>query len=133
MGSLEALRRMLRQSHHAGPEKLPEMAMRAAPVVGASTMVIYLVDHQQQVLVPLAGGPERTAIAVDGTLGGRHAGQNDTEAEDGRRGACGPSCAADRPQGTCVHECVSFGQPMGRLRYEASVFPPPTCRATVEA
>ncbi len=73
MSSLEALRLLLRQSHHAGPEKLPEMAMEAAPVVGATAMVIYLVDHQQRELVPLAGGPAppRTAIAIDGTLAGR--------------------------------------------------------------
>jgi hypothetical protein len=73
MSSLEALRRLLRQSHHARPEDLPEMAMRAAPMVDATALVIYLVDHQQRVLVPLVGGssPRRELIAIDGTLPGR--------------------------------------------------------------
>ena len=73
MGGIEVLRRLLRQSHHAGPEKLPDMAMRAAPVVGATAAVIYLVDHQQRELVPLTGGsaPPRGPVAVDGTLAGR--------------------------------------------------------------
>jgi serine phosphatase RsbU (regulator of sigma subunit) len=73
MSRREALERLLGQSHHAGPEDLPEMAMRAAPAVGAVAMVIYVVDHQQRFLVPLSGGtaPARTTIAVDGTLAGR--------------------------------------------------------------
>ena len=71
--SLESLRQLLRQSHHARPEDLPEMAMRAAHWMDTSAMVIYLVDHQQRVLVPLLGGtaPHRESFSVDGTLGGR--------------------------------------------------------------
>ncbi len=73
MSSLESLRQLLQQAHHARPEDLPEMAMRAAPLVDATVMVIYLVDHQQRVLLPLLGGsaPEREPINVDGTLPGR--------------------------------------------------------------
>ncbi len=73
MNRLEPLRQMLRQSHHARPEDLPEMAMRAAPTLGAAAMVIYVVDHQQRVLIPLLGGsaPDRSAMPVDGTLAGR--------------------------------------------------------------
>ena len=73
MGSLEALRQLLRRSHHARPEDLPEMAMRAARLMGTTAMVIYLVDHQQRVLSPLLGGtaPHRESFVVDGTLGGR--------------------------------------------------------------
>jgi serine phosphatase RsbU (regulator of sigma subunit) len=49
------------------------MAMRAAPIVGVTAMVIYLVDHQQRELLPLLGGsaPDREPFAVDGTLAGR--------------------------------------------------------------
>jgi len=49
------------------------MAMRAAPLVGATAAVIYLVDHQQRELIPLLGGavPPRAHFAIDGTLGGR--------------------------------------------------------------
>jgi hypothetical protein len=70
---LKALRQLLRQSHHAGPEDLPEMAMRSAALLGAEAVVIYVVDHQQRILLPLLGGsaPDRAPIAVDGTLGGR--------------------------------------------------------------
>ncbi len=47
--------------------------MRAAPMVDATAMVIYLVDHQQRELLPLLGGsaPHRESFSVDGTLGGR--------------------------------------------------------------
>jgi hypothetical protein len=73
MTSLQALRQLLRQSHHARPDDLPHMAMTAAPLAGATAMVIYLVDHQQRELLPLSGGdaPAREPFAVDGTLGGR--------------------------------------------------------------
>jgi serine phosphatase RsbU (regulator of sigma subunit) len=73
MGSLESLRLLLQHSHHARPEDLPEIAMRAARLVGATEIVIYVVDHQQRVLVPLPGGsaPARAELAVDGTLAGR--------------------------------------------------------------
>lgn len=73
VSSLESLRQLLRQSHHARPEDLPEMAMRAAPLVDASAMVIYLADHQQRQLLPLlsSGAPARDAFNIDGTLAGR--------------------------------------------------------------
>jgi hypothetical protein len=73
MGRLESLRQLLRQSHHARPEDLPEMAMRSAALLGAEAMVIYVVDHQQRILIPIPGGyaPDRRPVAVDGTLGGR--------------------------------------------------------------
>jgi stage II sporulation SpoE-like protein len=73
MSGLEALRRLLRQAHHARPDDLPEMAMRAAPLLDATAIVIYLVDHEQRVLLPLLGGtaPARDPFAIEGTLGGR--------------------------------------------------------------
>ncbi|BBH71824.1 hypothetical protein ACTI_85090 [Actinoplanes sp. OR16] len=73
MGGIEALGRLLRQSHHARPDDLPQMAMRAAPLVGATSMIIYLVDHQQRELLPLLAGdaPARDPIMIDGTLPGR--------------------------------------------------------------
>jgi serine phosphatase RsbU (regulator of sigma subunit) len=73
MSSLEPLRQLLRQSQRARPEDLPEMAMQAAPMLGASVLVIYLIDHQQRLLIPLLGGsaPDRGELAVDGTLAGR--------------------------------------------------------------
>ncbi|HEX8630689.1 MAG TPA: PP2C family protein-serine/threonine phosphatase [Catenuloplanes sp.] len=73
MSSLESLRVLLRQSHHARPEDLPEMAMRAAPLVDATALVLYLVDHQQHQLLPLLAGraPARQPVRIDGTLPGR--------------------------------------------------------------
>ncbi|MEU1394707.1 PP2C family protein-serine/threonine phosphatase [Micromonospora zamorensis] len=73
MSSLESLRQLLQQSHHARPDDLPEMAMRAAPLLDARALVIYLVDHQQRLLLPLLGGsaPTRDPIDIDGTLAGR--------------------------------------------------------------
>jgi hypothetical protein len=73
MSELEPFRQLLSQSHRARPEDLPEMAMRAAVALGVDALVIYLVDHEQRVLVPLPGGsaPDRLPIGVDGTLPGR--------------------------------------------------------------
>ncbi|MGX6607113.1 PP2C family protein-serine/threonine phosphatase [Micromonosporaceae bacterium Da 78-11] len=70
---LTAVRQLLRQSHHARPEDLPEMAMRVAGSVGATAVVMYLVDHQQRLLTALPGGsaPLREPVTVDGTLPGR--------------------------------------------------------------
>lgn len=70
MDGLEALRLLLRQSHHARPDDLPQMAMNAAPLVGATAMTAYLVDHQQRALLPLTGEPA-APVTVDGTLAGR--------------------------------------------------------------
>jgi hypothetical protein len=73
MSRLEPLRQLLQQSHHARPEDLPQMAMQAAPLLDATALVIYLVDHQQRMLIPLLAGsaPAREPIAIDGTLPGR--------------------------------------------------------------
>jgi hypothetical protein len=73
VSGIEALGRLLRQSHHARPDDLPQMAMRAAPLVGATAMIIYLVDHQQRELLPLIAGdaPPREQFMIDGTFGGR--------------------------------------------------------------
>jgi hypothetical protein len=73
VSGIEALGRLLRQSHHARPDDLPQMAMRAAPLVGATAMIIYLVDHRQRELLPLLAGdaPPREPFMIDGTLAGR--------------------------------------------------------------
>ncbi|WP_433824539.1 PP2C family protein-serine/threonine phosphatase [Actinoplanes sp. CA-015351] len=73
MGDISALRQLLRQSHHARPDDIPQMAMRAAGLLGVTAMIIYLVDLQQRVLLPLLAGdaPAREPFMIDGTLGGR--------------------------------------------------------------
>lgn len=91
MSSLESLQQLLRQSHHARPEDLPGMAMRAAPLLDATAMIIYVVDHQQRELIPVLGGkaPHRESFSVDGTLAGRAFTMvtpfsSDTEVDGGR-------------------------------------------------
>ena len=73
MGTLEAVRQLIRQGYRARPEDLADMVMQAASLLGAAAIVIYVVDHQQRDLSPLVGAttPPRGRIAVDGTLAGR--------------------------------------------------------------
>ena len=73
MTEREALRGLLNRAHHARPEDLPRLARRAAVELGATDVVIYLVDHEQRELLPMRDDetPERDVIAVDGTLAGR--------------------------------------------------------------
>ena len=49
------------------------MIMQAAPLLDATALIIYLVDHKQRVLVPLLGdgAPARERIIIDATLAGR--------------------------------------------------------------
>ncbi|MDP9793216.1 serine/threonine protein phosphatase PrpC [Catenuloplanes nepalensis] len=85
MSSLEAVRQLLRQVHRARPEDLPGMVMRAAAQLDATALIIYLVDHQQRHLMPLAGPgtPARESLPVDGTLPGRAYSMTETIAADG--------------------------------------------------
>ncbi|MEN3362626.1 MAG: hypothetical protein V7637_6608 [Mycobacteriales bacterium] len=72
-----ALSGLLSGSHLAAPHELPELIGRYAAVVGGRDAVAYLVDLQQQVLVPFldSGGPDVDqqvdVLSVDGTLAGR--------------------------------------------------------------
>ncbi|BCL16222.1 PP2C family protein-serine/threonine phosphatase [Micromonospora sagamiensis] len=73
MDLAEALRRVLHASHRARPEDLPDLAMRIAPLLDASAVLLYLVDHQQRWLVPFAGtlAPARQPVTISGTIAGR--------------------------------------------------------------
>ncbi|MEH0843352.1 PP2C family protein-serine/threonine phosphatase [Micromonospora sp. CPCC 205711] len=73
MSEREALRGLLNRAHHARPEDLPLLARQAAVELGATDVVLYLVDHEQRELLPMRDDetPERDVIAVDGTLAGR--------------------------------------------------------------
>ncbi|KAB1118913.1 PP2C family protein-serine/threonine phosphatase [Micromonospora aurantiaca (nom. illeg.)] len=73
MSERDALRGLLRQSHHARPEDLPGMARRAARQLGADDMILYVVDHEQRQLLALPGpdAPRRVSLAIEGTLAGR--------------------------------------------------------------
>lgn len=69
----DALDRLLAASHHARAEDLAATLMDVAPAVGATEMVIHLVDYQQTHLVPFSGGraPPRESTPIDGTAPGR--------------------------------------------------------------
>ncbi|GAA3736478.1 PP2C family protein-serine/threonine phosphatase [Micromonospora maritima] len=73
MSGHDALNDLLRHSRHARPEDLPLMARRAARRLGATDMLLYLVDHEQRELLPMpaADSPARAALPVEGTLAGR--------------------------------------------------------------
>ncbi|MFF5175927.1 PP2C family protein-serine/threonine phosphatase [Micromonospora sp. NPDC000089] len=73
MTEREALRGLLLSSQHARPEDLPALARRTAGRLGATDMILYLVDHEQRELLPMRDGrtPDRDVLAVDGTMAGR--------------------------------------------------------------
>jgi len=60
-------------AHRAGPEDVPELVMRLAPALGATELVIYLVDYEQVTLRPCAGTavPDRAPVTIDATVAGR--------------------------------------------------------------
>jgi serine phosphatase RsbU (regulator of sigma subunit) len=68
-----ALRYLIRQSKHARPDDLPALVAAAGTLLGAQESVLYLVDYDQVVLVPLleAVPAHRETVRVDGTLAGR--------------------------------------------------------------
>ena len=75
---LDALRLLLRTSHLMAPDDLPALVSEASRRVGADRGVLFLVDYDQVVLVPLtqtdASSPGQSVaepIAIEGTLAGR--------------------------------------------------------------
>src|SRR2546421_1409478 len=86
---LSAFRSILNGAHRARPEALPALTMRAARLLDADEIVIYLVDYGQQNLVPLggAGAPPREPMRIDGTLAGRAYALTETYAADSDGGA----------------------------------------------
>ncbi|MEH0981921.1 PP2C family protein-serine/threonine phosphatase [Micromonospora sp. CPCC 205556] len=73
MSEWQALHGVLHEAHHARPEDLPRMARRMAGELGATDMILYLVDHEQHELLPMRddGSPERESLTIEGTLAGR--------------------------------------------------------------
>ncbi|MCA1711360.1 MAG: serine/threonine-protein phosphatase [Actinobacteria bacterium] len=70
-----ALHELLEGSHLVAPDQLPELVSRSALRLGIAAVHLYLVDYEQRVLTPLpfttGQPPQREAITVDGSIGGR--------------------------------------------------------------
>lgn len=68
-----ALDVMLRRSHLMPPDQMGQLATLGARKLGASSAVIWLVDYEQAVLVPVLGpdAGAREHQSVDGSLAGR--------------------------------------------------------------
>jgi serine phosphatase RsbU (regulator of sigma subunit) len=64
---------LLDRSRNAPPEEIPDLVAAAARRMGADDAVVYMVDYDQQTLVPLRGDsvPARDHLDVDTTVGGR--------------------------------------------------------------
>ncbi|HEY4410769.1 MAG TPA: PP2C family protein-serine/threonine phosphatase [Acidimicrobiia bacterium] len=64
---------LLADAQFAVPDAVPGLLADHARRLGALDAAIFLVDYEQRVLTPLPrpGGPDRQAVAVEGTLAGR--------------------------------------------------------------
>jgi hypothetical protein len=69
--ALALLGHLLDASHDLAPDELVAAAARAGQALDAEDVVIYLVDYEQTVLVPLPDGTDRTPLEIDTTLAGR--------------------------------------------------------------
>jgi Stage II sporulation protein E (SpoIIE) len=68
----EVLLGMLPGARLATPDDIPFLVHDAAGKLGAAEAVVYLVDHEQRVLVPVPGpAAERSAVPVDTSIPGR--------------------------------------------------------------
>ncbi|HEU0100850.1 MAG TPA: PP2C family protein-serine/threonine phosphatase [Mycobacteriales bacterium] len=79
--TLAALRVLLRSSHLAGPDDLPALVLLAGAELGATRAVLYLVDYDQVLLVPLRTGQAPGAVLA--AEGGASAGAAANDDADG--------------------------------------------------
>jgi hypothetical protein len=68
---LELLGHLLDASHDLTPDELVATVARAAQVLDAEDVAIYLVDYEQTLLVSLPNGTNRKPLEIDTTLAGR--------------------------------------------------------------
>jgi hypothetical protein len=68
----QALDALLRRSHLVGPDRLPELVAECARALGAAEAVMFLVDYEQGMLVPVHGtaAGHREQLRIDATLAG---------------------------------------------------------------
>ncbi|MGY1604927.1 PP2C family protein-serine/threonine phosphatase [Geodermatophilus sp. SYSU D00815] len=69
----DAVRSLLRASHHLPADRLGAVVTDRADLLGAREAVVYLADYEQHSLVPVqgAGTPERAPLGVERSVGGR--------------------------------------------------------------
>jgi sigma-B regulation protein RsbU (phosphoserine phosphatase) len=70
---MEAVRRLLDLRHRGRPEDLPPALAEVAPLLGAASVAVLLVDYEQITLWPLTGSDPETAgsLRVDGSPAGQ--------------------------------------------------------------
>jgi hypothetical protein len=69
----DMLNELLRRTHLGGPSELPAVVAEPARRIGARSVVLYLIDYEQRLLVPVGGPQDRDVapLSVAGTVAGR--------------------------------------------------------------
>ncbi len=98
-GGAGALAGLLAGAHLAVPDDLPTLLSEHGSRLGASAVVLFLVDYDQRVLVPVdhAGAPSKDALSIDGTVAGRSFRGLDRTATLPERPACSNESAKVLP------------------------------------
>jgi hypothetical protein len=81
---------VLRRTHLSSAADVSTVVAEEAEAIGTTALVLYLVDYEQRVLVPVPGPDtgDREPVSVQGTIGGRSYAAGsimDTQIDDGRR------------------------------------------------
>ncbi|SDQ06601.1 PP2C family protein-serine/threonine phosphatase [Quadrisphaera sp. DSM 44207] len=84
----DPLRSLLQASHLLSADQLPRAVAEQAAGFGAREVVVYLVDYEQSVLVPLQGEgvPPRQELSIGGTIAGLVYRRVQARTSAGRRG-----------------------------------------------
>jgi len=103
----DMLNELLRRTHLGGPSELPAVVAESARRIGARNVVLYLIDYEQRLLVPVAGPDTEDAspLSVAGAVAGRAFSATSTlrSSLQGTRATCdgaraGPRDGAGRPR-----------------------------------
>ena len=64
---------LLASTHLSRPSELPGLLAEHARSMGLEDLVVYLVDYEQSLLVPVPvpGAPEPEVLRIEGSVGGR--------------------------------------------------------------
>src|SRR5215207_6628666 len=67
----ELLLELLRRTHLSAPSDIPAIVADQAASIGAVDVVMYLIDYEHRMLVPLTGDGSRVPVSAAGTVAGR--------------------------------------------------------------